>query len=83
MTSFRLQRRIGIKRLTKPLDPMSELAKALEGHAAAPIDDDEPNARKRPLCGKQPPPVKPCSTGLPGSLPSCARISISARLRMK
>src|SRR5215831_9350490 len=31
---------IGIKRLAKPLDPLSEFAKAVEGYAAAPVDDD-------------------------------------------
>src|SRR5262249_51989154 len=35
---------IGIRRVTKPADPLSDFAKAFEGHAAAPIDDDdEPN----------------------------------------
>jgi hypothetical protein len=34
---------IGVKRLAKPLDPTSELAKALEAYPAKPIDDDEPN----------------------------------------
>jgi hypothetical protein len=34
---------VGIRRLTKPLDPASELAKALEGYAGMPVDDDEPN----------------------------------------
>jgi hypothetical protein len=29
--------------LTKPLDPTGELAKALEGYARKPVDDDEPN----------------------------------------
>jgi hypothetical protein len=31
---------VGIRRLTKPLDPLSDLAKAFEGKR---IDDDEPN----------------------------------------
>ena len=43
----RLLELIGIRRLTK-LDPQSELAKALEGYAGKPIDDepdhDEPAA---------------------------------------
>jgi hypothetical protein len=34
---------VGIRRLTKPLDPTSELAKALEGYGNLPVDDDEPN----------------------------------------
>jgi hypothetical protein len=37
----RLLELIGIKRLAKPLDPMSELAKALEGYAGTPVDDDD------------------------------------------
>jgi len=32
---------IGIRRLTKPLDPLSEFAKAVEGYAPAPVDDDD------------------------------------------
>ena len=39
----RLLELIGIRRLTKPLDPTSELAKALEAYPAKPIDDDEPS----------------------------------------
>src|SRR5262249_37786214 len=39
----RLLELIGTRRLTKPLDPLSEFAKAVEGYAAAPIDDDEPD----------------------------------------
>jgi hypothetical protein len=34
---------VGIRRLTKPLDPLSDLAKALEAYPAKPIDDDEPS----------------------------------------
>ena len=34
---------VGIRRLTKPLDPMSDLAKAFEVAVTKPIDDDEPN----------------------------------------
>jgi hypothetical protein len=34
---------VGIRRLTKPLDPLSDLAKALEAYPAKAIDDDEPN----------------------------------------
>ena len=44
----RLLELIGIRRLTKPLDPLSELAKAVEGYAAAPVDDDEPNDEDEP-----------------------------------
>ena len=40
---------VGIRRLTKPIDPLSEFAKAVEGYAAAPIDDDEPNDEDEPL----------------------------------
>ena len=36
----RLLELIGIKRRVQPVDPLSELAKAVEGYAAAPIDDD-------------------------------------------
>jgi len=32
---------IGIKRLAKPLDPLNEFARTVEGYAAAPIDDDD------------------------------------------
>jgi hypothetical protein len=32
---------VGIKRLTKPLDPQSELIKAMEAYAGQPIDDDD------------------------------------------
>ena len=39
----RLFELIGIKRRAKPLDPLSDLAKAIEDHVAAPVDDDEPN----------------------------------------
>ena len=39
----RLFELIGIRRLTKPLDPLSEFAEAFAGQAAVPIDDDEPN----------------------------------------
>jgi hypothetical protein len=35
--------------VAKPLDPMSELAKALEGYAGTPVDDDEPNDENEPL----------------------------------
>jgi hypothetical protein len=31
---------VGIRRVTKPLDPLSDLAKAFEGYAGNPIDDD-------------------------------------------
>jgi hypothetical protein len=34
---------VGIKRLAKPIDPLSDLAKAFEGAAGKPVDDDEPN----------------------------------------
>src|SRR5262245_25079912 len=37
----RLFELIGTRRLTRPVDPLSELAKAVEGYAAAPIDDDD------------------------------------------
>jgi hypothetical protein len=37
----RLFELVGIKRLTKPLDPLSEFAKGVEGYAAAPVDDDD------------------------------------------
>ena len=40
---------IGIKRLTKPLDPLSESAKAIEAHAAAPVDDDNDDDEDEPL----------------------------------
>ena len=40
---------VGVKRLTRPIDPLSEFARAFEGHAAAPIDDDEPNDEDEPL----------------------------------
>jgi hypothetical protein len=39
---------VGVKRLTKPLDPLSEFARAFEGHAAAPVNDDEPNDEDEP-----------------------------------
>ena len=32
---------IGTRRLTRPIDPLSEFAKAVEGYALAPVDDDE------------------------------------------
>jgi hypothetical protein len=32
---------LGIRRLTKPLDPMSELARAMEAYASTPVDDDD------------------------------------------
>jgi hypothetical protein len=32
---------VGIRRLTKPLDPQSELVKALERYADMPVDDDD------------------------------------------
>jgi hypothetical protein len=34
----RLLELVGVKRLSKPLDPMSELTKALEGNAGMPVD---------------------------------------------
>jgi hypothetical protein len=34
----RLLELVGVKRLSKPLDPMSELTKALEGYAGMPVD---------------------------------------------
>jgi len=37
----RLLELVGIRRLVKPIDPMSDLAKALEGYAGKPIDDDD------------------------------------------
>jgi hypothetical protein len=40
---------IGIKRLTKPLDPTSDLAKALEAYPAKPIDDDGDGGDDEPL----------------------------------
>jgi hypothetical protein len=45
----RLLELIGIRRLTKPLDPLSEFAKAVEGYAAAPIDDDSDGSDDEPL----------------------------------
>jgi hypothetical protein len=39
----RLFELVGIKRLTKPLDPTGELAKAMEAYAGKPVDDDESN----------------------------------------
>ena len=32
---------IGIKRRVQPLDPLGELAKAVEGYAQKPVDDDD------------------------------------------
>jgi hypothetical protein len=49
----RLLELVGIKRLTKPLDPTSELAKALEKYAATPVDDDAPNDENEPLAIEQ------------------------------
>jgi hypothetical protein len=37
----RLFELIGVKRLTKPLDPQAELARALAPYGSEPIDDDE------------------------------------------
>jgi len=37
----RLFEMIGIRRRATPLDPLSELAKAVEGYAVAPVDDDD------------------------------------------
>ena len=37
----RLFELIGIRRIAAPLDPLSELAKAVEGYAVAPVDDDD------------------------------------------
>jgi hypothetical protein len=37
----RLLELVGVKRLTKPLDPTSELAKAMEKYAGQAIDDDD------------------------------------------
>jgi hypothetical protein len=39
----RLLELVGIRRLTKPLDPTSELAEALKGYASEPVDEDEPS----------------------------------------
>ena len=51
MTSHlcRLLELVGIKRLAKPIDPLSDLAKALEGTAGKPVDDDDPNDENEPL----------------------------------
>jgi hypothetical protein len=40
-TLCRLLELVGVKRLTKPLDPTVELAKALERYAGEPVDEDE------------------------------------------
>ena len=40
-TLCRLLALVGIRRLTKPLDPTSELARALNGYASEPVDEDE------------------------------------------
>jgi hypothetical protein len=37
----RLLELVGIKRLTKPLDPQSELVRAMGAYASMPIDDDD------------------------------------------
>jgi hypothetical protein len=37
----RLLELVGMKRRGRPIDPTSELAKALEGYASTPIDDDD------------------------------------------
>ncbi len=39
----RLLELIGIRRLARPIDPLSDLATGLEAYAQKPIDDDEPN----------------------------------------
>jgi hypothetical protein len=40
-TLCRLLELVGVKRLTKPLDPTSALAEALKGYASEPVDEDE------------------------------------------
>jgi hypothetical protein len=45
----RLLELIGVRRLSKPLDPLSELAKAVEGYAVAPVDDDDDGDDNEPL----------------------------------
>jgi len=42
---------IGIQRLARPIDPLSDLATGLEAYAQKPIDDDEPNDDE-PLRGR-------------------------------
>ena len=44
----RLFELIGVKRLTKPVDPLVDLAAAYESQVRA-IDDDEPNDEDEPL----------------------------------
>jgi hypothetical protein len=39
----RLLELVGIRRLAKPIDPLSDLAKALEAYPAKPIVDAEPS----------------------------------------
>jgi hypothetical protein len=48
-TLCRLLQLVGIKRLTKPLDPMSELAQALNGYAGEPAGEDEDEDEPFPL----------------------------------
>jgi hypothetical protein len=45
----RLLELIGVKRLTKPLDPTSELTKSLEDYAGMPVDDDSDEVEPAPI----------------------------------
>jgi hypothetical protein len=49
----RLLELVGIRRLARPLDPLSDLAKSFAGHAGKPVDDDEPNDENEPLAIEQ------------------------------
>ena len=40
---------VGIKRQARPIDPLSELAKALEAYPSEPIDDDDDGDENEPL----------------------------------
>jgi len=45
----RLLELVGIKRLARPVDPLSDLAKASDGTAAKPADDDGDGDDNEPL----------------------------------
>jgi hypothetical protein len=45
----RLLELVGIKRLTKPLDPQSELVKAMAAYAGTPVDDDDDGDEPLPI----------------------------------
>jgi transcription elongation factor Elf1 len=48
----RLLELVGVRHLTKPIDPFSDLAKAFAGHAGKPVDDDEPNDENESACNR-------------------------------